>query len=256
MIEPVATASARFAAPCEQAYSDGQGRSGSGTMRVRTILLAAVLVLVPLGAHAADLVVWWEKGWYPEEDRAVVELVAAFEAKTGKDVKLVRQPHAAQREVQAALEAGRPPDFLWGLGGTTDLADQWAHKDQLVALDETLGPLEDLFDANLLDLVTLPNGRTGERALYALPMGRNSNYVHVWKSLLEQAGFTLADIPEEWEAFWSFWCDRMQPAVRRALGRDDIYGVALPMSLEAGDTSTGLEQFLWAYTPDWPPPTG
>ncbi len=28
---------------------------------------------VPLPvAHAADLVVWWEEGWYPEEDRAVV----------------------------------------------------------------------------------------------------------------------------------------------------------------------------------------
>ncbi len=28
------------------------------------------------------------------------------------------------------------------------------------------------------------------------------------------------------------------------------------MSVEANDTGTGLEQFLWAYTPDWPPPAG
>ncbi len=46
----------------------------------------------------------------------------------------------------------------------------------------------------MLDYATLPNGRTGGSALYALPMGRNSNYVHVWKSLLERAGFTLADV--------------------------------------------------------------
>jgi hypothetical protein len=30
-------------------------------MRVRTVLLAAALVLAPLGARAADLVVWWDK---------------------------------------------------------------------------------------------------------------------------------------------------------------------------------------------------
>ena len=65
---------------------------------------------------------------------------------------------------------------------------------------------------------TLLNATTGQKALYALPMGRSTNHVHVWKSLLEQAGFTLADIPKEWEAFWSFWCDQVQPAVRRATG--------------------------------------
>ena len=50
-------------------------------------------------------------------------------------------------------------------------------------------------------------------------MGFATNHVHVWRSLLEQAGFTLADIPKEWEAFWSFWCDRVQPAVRKARAR-------------------------------------
>ena len=58
--------------------------------------------------EAADLVVWWEKGFYAQEDEAVAEIVAAFEQKTGKQVELV-QP--AQDEMfdkaQAALEAGR-----------------------------------------------------------------------------------------------------------------------------------------------------
>ena len=58
------------------------------------------------------------------------------------------------------------------------------------------------------------DGKTGQRALYGLPIGRVTNHVHVWKSLLERAGFSLADIPREWDAFWSFWCDQVQPAVR------------------------------------------
>jgi hypothetical protein len=35
-------------------------------------------------------VVWWEKGFYAQEDEAVREIVAAFEQKTGKQVELVQ----------------------------------------------------------------------------------------------------------------------------------------------------------------------
>src|SRR5689334_18170033 len=76
------------AARREQGHAGGRSRSGSGAMRVRSVLLAAALALAPLGARAADLVIWWEKGFYPEEDPAVRELVAAFERKTGKGVQL------------------------------------------------------------------------------------------------------------------------------------------------------------------------
>ena len=82
-------------------------------------------------------------------------------------------------------------------------------------------------------------------------MGRITNHLHVWKSLLEQAGFTLEDIPKEWDAFWSFWCDQVQPAVRRATGRDDIWGVGLSMSGGAADTGDQLEQFMAAYEADY-----
>ena len=78
-------------------------------------------------------------------------------------------------------------------------------------LTDTVGVFSDLFDQDALAWYTLLNQKTGQRALYALPMGRTSNHVHVWKSLLEQAGFALEDIPKEWEAFWSFWCDQFNP---------------------------------------------
>ena len=60
-------------------------------MRIGALVLAAALD----GAarrQAADLVVWWEEGFYPEEDEAVREIVAAFEQKTGKQVELVLYP--------------------------------------------------------------------------------------------------------------------------------------------------------------------
>ncbi len=192
-------------------------------MRARAVVLAAAIVLAPLGAQAADLVVWWEEGLYPQEDEAVAEMVAAFEQKTGKQVELVQHPQAEhpERSKPRSMPGSRPISC----GGSAEppgIADQWAYEDRLVDLAEILGPLRELFDQDLLERATLLNERTGERGLYALPMGRITNHVHVWQSLLERAGFTLADIPKEWEAFWSFWCDRVQPAVRKATGRDDI----------------------------------
>jgi multiple sugar transport system substrate-binding protein len=206
--------------------------------------------MAPLGARAADLVVWWEKGFYPQEDEAVREIVAAFEQKTSKQVELV-QP--AQDELlvkaQAALEAGQPPDFFWGTTSES-WAVQWAYEDRLADLDGALAPVLDLFDADAIEASTLLNGKTGQRGLYALPMGRASNHLHVWNSLLERAGFTLADIPTQWEAFWAFWCDQVQTAVRRAMGRDDIWGVGLPMSA-VGDTRDEFLQFQLAHGALW-----
>ena len=82
-------------------------------------------------------------------------------------------------------------------------------------------------------------------------MGRETNYLHVWKSLFERPGFTLEDIPKDWDAFWSFWCDQVQPAVRRAMGRDDIWGIGLTMSAEGLRILKQFFQFVAAYQADY-----
>jgi multiple sugar transport system substrate-binding protein len=108
-----------------------------------------------------------------------------------------------------------------------------------------------MFDPNQLERAVLRNATTSQKALYGLPVGQMTNHIHVWKSLLEDAGFTLDDIPKEWEAFWTFWCDQAQPAVRRATGRNDIWGVGLAMSAEASDPETEFFQFVVAYEADY-----
>jgi multiple sugar transport system substrate-binding protein len=221
-------------------------------MQVRAVLLAAVLVLAPLGARGADLVVWWDEGYYAEEDEAIREIIAAFEQKTGKQVELVFHPMAEQSKiVQAAIDAGSPPDFLFGVWVQPRI-EQWAFEGRLEDLTDAIQPFVDLFDADVLEYSRLLDNSSGRWSLYALPMGRSTLHVHVWKNLLERAGFTLADIPREWEAFWSFWCDRVQPAVRRALGRDDVWGVGLPMSpVATSETRFVFMEFVHAVGADY-----
>jgi multiple sugar transport system substrate-binding protein len=225
-------------------------------MRSRTAVFAAMLVMAPLGAHAADLVVWWEQGFYAQEDEAVKEIVAAFEQESGRQVELTfHEPAEAPDKVQAAVEAGQPPDFAFNLR-IDPYFMKWALDERLVDLTDAVGFSADLFDPEALARVRLRNAETGQKALYGIPIGRSTNYLHVWKSLLDKAGFTLEDIPKEWDAFWSFWCDAVQPAVRRATGRDDIWGIGLPMSGQAFDTWFQFHQFLSAYEADYVTPDG
>jgi len=224
-------------------------------MRGRNAIFAAVLIVTPLSARGADLVVWWEEGYYAEEKEAVRELIAAFEAKSGKQIALVVHSPAEQPEaVRTAIDAGLPPDFLFGIW-IEDRIERWAFEGELVDLTDTVRP--DLFDADALDYSRLFEGSTGRRGLYALPMGRSTLHLHVWKSLLERAGLRLADIPDDWEAFWSFWCDQVQPAVREALGRDDVWAVGLPMSpVVPNDTRFVFMEFVHALGTDYVTPEG
>jgi multiple sugar transport system substrate-binding protein len=219
--------------------------------RLIPIVIASLLLAAPPGARAADLVVRWDKAIYPKEEEALHDTVAAFEQKTGKQVKLTFYPQEELADrISKALEAGDPPDFAFGVLLNTYIP-RWALEDRLLDLSDSVGSFSNLFDPYQLDRDTLLNSATRQRALYGLPIGQVRNQLYVWKSLLEQAGFTLADIPRQWDAFWSFWCDRVQPAVRRATGREDIWGIGLVMSAEPDDTVDQFLQFVVANEADY-----
>src|SRR5919206_433673 len=57
---------------------------------------------------------------------------------------------------------------------------------------------------------------------------------------------------KEWGPFWAFWCDKVQPAIRKATGRDDVYGIGLAMSYNpAGEVEINFRQFVEAYEADY-----
>jgi multiple sugar transport system substrate-binding protein len=220
--------------------------------RITGATVGAALILASHGARAADLVVWWDEGFYPQEAEAVREIVGAFEQETRKQVEIRFYPEGKHADaIEAALGAGQPPDFAFGIG-ISSFISKWALNDRLVDLTESVGAFSNLFDPDSLASWMLLNQKMGKRGLYALPMGRTSNHIHIWTSLLQQAGFALEDIPAEWDGFWSFWCDQVQPALRRATGRDDIWGVGLGMSDDFdSDTWVQFYQFMQPYAANY-----
>src|SRR3954471_7071236 len=119
-----------------------------GAMRLRAVLFAATLALAPLTATAADLVIWWEKGYRPEEDTAIRETVAAFEQETHKQVELsLHVQWELPDELQAALKAGSPPDFAFG-NWLNQSAPGWASEGRLAELTTTIASLPVALDAD------------------------------------------------------------------------------------------------------------
>jgi multiple sugar transport system substrate-binding protein len=210
-------------------------------------LAISTLLASSLPVVAADLRIFWDQGFYPEEDAAIQAVVAAYQRESGKDVELTfySQDEVSDKTL-AALNAGGPPDLALAFG-VSSYVPKWALDGMLADLSDVVTPIRQQFYPGVLDSARLRNGQTGETAYYAIPIGQFGHYIHVWKSLLDQAGIGVDQIPHEWDAFWAFWCDTVQPAVREATGRDDIYGIGLPMSADASDTVTGLSQFRDAY---------
>ena len=214
-----------------------------------TVSVACALLATFGPASAADLNIWWEEGYYPEEDKAIEAVINDFEQASGKDVELTLYPQQElPGKVASALEARRPPDLVYSLPINYE---QLAYDDALADLTDVIEPFKDTFFPAVLHAVLLRNGKTGQRASYGVPIGQSTAHIHVWRSLLDEAGIQLQDIPKEWEPFWAFWCDTVQPAVREATGRNDIYGVGLTMSDESNDTGTNFRMFVNAHEADY-----
>jgi multiple sugar transport system substrate-binding protein len=43
-------------------------------------------------------------------------------------------------------------------------------------------------------------------------------HVEIWLDML-QSRLRESDIPTKWSDYWSFWCDKVQPAYRQKTGR-------------------------------------
>ncbi len=72
------------------------------------------------GALAADLTIWWNKGFYPEEDEAFERVVTDFERATGTDIDLALFAiETGPPKMLAALAAHQPPTSRSGSGSGT-----------------------------------------------------------------------------------------------------------------------------------------
>ena len=123
---------------------------------------------------------------------------------------------------------------------------KWAFEGKLEDLSDILLPMKSAFAPNTLETTFLYNDQTKKKGYYGFPLKQQSMHVQIWQDMLEQAGFKQSDIPTKWEDYWSFWCDKVQPAIRKATGQR-IYAVGQPMGVESTDFFQSFYTFMDAY---------
>lgn len=211
--------------------------------------VAALLLGTSPAAIAADLTIWWTKGVTADEDNALKDVIAKWEARTGKKADLSFYGSGdTEAKTIAALEAGSPPDLTFDYAYDLAFSPTWAFEGRLADVSDVLEPIKGQFQAMALESVSMLNGQTGQRAYYAIPWTQMTPHVHYWKDLLEKAGYSEADVPTEWQPFFDFWCEKVQPALRQKGER--IYGLGLGTGTGGNDPFFNIHIFLNAFGAD------
>ena len=216
--------------------------------RIFAAAVAAGLLLGGAPASAQDkLTVWWVKGFYKSEDDALFEAVRKFEQKSGVKVELSQ--YAVQDMIPktvSALDSGTPPDVAYADVYDFQVAGKWAFEGKLEDISDVINPLKDRFAPNTVETAFLYNDKAKKKAYYAFPLKQQTMHIQYWIDLLEQAGFKESDIPKDWKGYWSFWCEKVQPGLRKASG-SRAYGIGQPLGVDSSDSFYSFLTFMDAY---------
>lgn len=202
-----------------------------------------------LSDEDAELLIWWEQGFLPEENEQVIQIVRNWEKQSDRRVNLKLLPVDLidQELTRLVREPGNSklPDIVYSVGIDPSLGPKLAWRDQLMDLSEVIQPIKEHYTPVALSQVSYHNQVRGERSYYALPLWQADDYIHYWSNLIETIGFNPTDVPTDWEPFWRFW--QTAQAQLRLQGHPQIYGLGLCMSALGFDTYTSLMMFLDAY---------
>jgi len=220
-------------------------------MRLSKMLLAAATVgaLLLSGQALAQekLTVFWVKGFYKSEDDALLEAIKKYEQKSGIKVELSQYPVQDMiPKTVAALDSGSPPDVAYADVYDFQVTGKWAFDGRLEDISDVINPMKAQFAPNTVETTFLYNDKTKKKAYYAFPIKQQTMHIEYWIDMLQEAGFKESDIPTQWKAYWSFWCDKVQPAYRKKTG-SRVFATGFPMGVDSSDSFYSFLTFMDAY---------
>ena len=192
------------------------------------------------------LQVWWEKGFNPEEDEALQTLFNDWQQKTGNQIKhLYGGSDELSQKLKRTIQAGNVPDLLATSKPEKAFIARLAWEGKLTDVSDVIDLANNPYPEDILQAVKLYNDVEQKPGYYAIPLYQATVHVYYWRDLLNKAGFSDRDIPQNWNEFWQFWTE-VQDRLPNQQGRN-IYGLGLPVSIEAADTFQVFEHILEAH---------
>ncbi|MDR6856495.1 ABC transporter substrate-binding protein [Variovorax guangxiensis] len=221
-------------------------------MKFKTLVIPALtaLGLAIAGQAAAQekLTVWWVKGFYKAEDDALFAAIKKFEDKH-KNVKVELSQYPVQDMIPktvSALDSGSPPDVAYADVYDFQVTGKWAFDGKLEDISSVISPMQARFAPNTVETTFLYNDQTKSKAYYAFPIKQQTMHIEYWIDMLTEAGFKESDIPTTWKEYWTFWCEKVQPASRQKTGKR-TFGIGMPMGVDSSDSFYSFLTFMDAY---------
>ena len=195
-------------------------------------------------AAATTAEVWWAQGFVPEEDVAIKKVVADYEKASGNTIDLIITPFAPQRQkIVASVQSGIVPDVF--PANPAEIAALYAWDDKLVDVSDVVETQKEEYTETAILNTYCYNSVTKKRSFYGVPDTTAVLPNHVWKPLVEKAGFKIEDIPETWDGFYDFFKDVQKKL--RAQGVRNTYGLGLNVTTNGVDPNNVFNYFVIAY---------
>ena len=84
-----------------------------------------------------------------------------------------------------------------------------------------------------------------KRSYYGVPYTTATLPNHIWRSLVEKAGYKMEDIPKTWDAFYDFFKGVQKKLT--AQGMRHVYGLGFQVTTQGNDPNNLFNYFLIAY---------
>ena len=195
-------------------------------------------------AEAKTVTLWWTQGFFPEEDAAFRKVVADYEKISGNKIDYSLVPFAPLRQkIISAITSGVVPDLVSVT--PTEAAPLQAWGDNLVDVSDVVETQKDKMVPAALAAAYCYNSVEKKRSYYSVPHAAAVRPFHIWRTLIEKAGYQESDIPRKWDAFIDFFIPVQQKL--REQGMRHTYATGFVVSTIGNDPNSTFVQFLIAY---------
>src|SRR5437762_125934 len=208
--------------------------------------LAAATLVRPYIANAAatTATVWWTQGFAQEEDISFKKIVADYEKASGNTIDHSITPYAPMRQkIVSAVTGGVVPDIFQNTPAEIIALHSWDNK--LVDVSDVVETQREEFTETELLTVRCYNNVEKKRSFYGVPYTVGASMNHVWRPLVEKAGYKMEDLPKTWDAFYDFFKEVQKKL--RGQGIRNVYGLGFQMNTAGNDSNARANDFLIAY---------
>ena len=197
-----------------------------------------------VNAAATTATVWWVQGFAQEEDFSFRKIVSDYEKVGGNTTDYSIIPFAPERQkIISAVTSGEVPDLFTNNPGEIIALFAWDGK--LLDVADVVDTQREEYTETALLSAYCYNSVDKKRSYYGVPYTQAVFTNHIWRPLVERAGYKMADIPKTWDGYYDFF-KGVQKKLREQ-GVRNVYGLGLQVTTNGVDPNFVFNNFLIAY---------